>query len=124
MQKHPTGQMFARFLIVVAIAVVTFATASTHAGTQSESRLELAQATTDPMVCLKTCMDQYGASKKNSCALQCGFGGDATAGAAPGQKPKVDCGVQYKRCMNGCKAEKTNAKACQSQCRETRTSCI
>lgn len=83
-----------------------------------------AQTAQDPAICLKTCMENYGADKKNSCALQCGYGNSTGATGAMNQQ-KPDCGVQYKRCMNACKAgEKSAKKSCETACREARTSCI
>lgn len=70
----------------------------------------------DPALCLKTCIDKYGADKKQSCAVDCGY---ARGLANPQQKP-VDCGTQYKRCLGDCTGGDQN---CRKQCRQQRTSC-
>ena len=71
----------------------------------------------DPAICLKACIEQNGADQKKSCALQCGYG----SGAAIGGQKKVDCGIQYKRCLSNCTP---TDKDCRKQCRQQRTSCI
>lgn len=77
----------------------------------SQSR---AQSTSDPNVCLKTCIETYGTEKKQACALQCGFGSGATGG---GQAR--DCGTRYKQCMTQCRSD----AQCKSTCRKQRTQC-
>lgn len=73
-----------------------------------------ARAAGDPAVCLKTCIDQYGADKKQSCALQCGYGQNQMGGGA-----QKDCGQIYKQCIRSC----GNDKSCKDTCRSARTSC-
>lgn len=72
-----------------------------------------ADAAGDPSVCLKTCIDQYGADKKQACALQCGYG--QNAGSSGGR----DCGQVYKQCLQACATD----KACKDACRKARTAC-
>ena len=79
---------------------------------QSDAR---AQSTSDPNFCFKTCIETYGSSKKQACALQCGFGKGATSG---GQSR--DCGSIYKQCLASCGSD----TACKSTCRKQRTNCI
>lgn len=74
-----------------------------------------APAETDPMVCLKACIDQNGADSKKACALQCGFG---TGNTGNSSQPK-DCGTIYKQCMQSCGTD----NACKTECRKARTSC-
>lgn len=98
-----------RYLIVAAFAALLLS-AAPHAYAD------------DPAVCLKTCVDQNGADQKKSCALQCGYASGASgAGVGFGGQKKVDCGIQYKTCLNSCAADN---KDCRKQCREQRTSCI
>lgn len=73
-----------------------------------------AQSTSDPHICLKTCIETYGSTKKQACALQCGLG----SGSAGGGQSR-DCGALYKQCLTQCRAD----EACKSTCRKQRTSC-
>jgi hypothetical protein len=74
-----------------------------------------AQSTSDPNVCFKTCIETYGSSKKQACALQCGFGTGSTGG-----KQGRDCGSIYKQCLAQCGSD----GACKSTCRKQRTQCF
>lgn len=73
------------------------------------------QAAGDPAVCLKTCIEQYGSDKKQSCALQCGYGQGVGGGTGGGR----DCGSEYKQCMQGCRSDNN----CKNACRKARTTC-
>lgn len=90
---------------IVAVLVVAATPASTPQ----------AQSTSDPQVCFKTCVETYGASKKQACALQCGFGSGNMGG---GQNR--DCGAIYKQCLAGCGSD----GSCKSRCRKQRTQCF
>ena len=74
----------------------------------------VAQSTSDPHICLKTCIETYGSAKKQACALQCGLG---SGSASDGQSR--DCGVLYKQCLTQCRSD----EACKSTCRKKRTNC-
>ncbi len=76
--------------------------------------LTAVNAHSNPAMCLKTCMETYGADKKQACALQCGYGKDNL-----GAGQTRDCGAIYKQCMRSC----TNDTTCKSACRKQRTSC-
>jgi hypothetical protein len=73
------------------------------------------RAANSPEVCLKTCIETYGADKKQACALQCGFGSGQT-GTGQGR----DCGTVYKQCIQSCGSD-TN---CKNSCRKQRTQCF
>ncbi|WNK01284.1 hypothetical protein L2D14_07605 [Thalassospiraceae bacterium LMO-JJ14] len=96
------------FALSVLFAVTLVAIMSPHSDTR-------AQSTSDPNVCFKTCIETYGASKKQACALQCGFGKGATSG---GQGR--DCGSIYKKCLAQCGGN----SSCKNQCRKQRTQCF
>jgi len=88
------------FIIALAVAGVT-----SNAGAQSSG---------DPNVCFKTCIETYGATKKQACALQCGFGS-----GTQGRGQNRDCGAVYKKCLAQCRGD----SGCKSNCRKQRTQC-
>ncbi len=89
------------------LAIFIFSAAVFFAGTTK------VEAAGDPAVCLKTCIEQYGSDKKQSCALQCGYGQGARDVA------DRDCGSDYKQCMQGCRSDAN----CKNACRKARTAC-
>lgn len=74
-----------------------------------------APSASDPSICLKTCIETYGADKKQACALQCGFGSGTT-----GAGQTKDCGTVFKQCLSTC----GNDRTCQDRCRTARTQCF
>lgn len=94
--------------------LITALTAMAFVAVLAASFDATAQSSSDPNVCFKTCIETYGANKKQACALQCGFGTGNTSG---GQAR--DCGAIYKQCLAKCASDNT----CKSQCRKQRTNC-
>lgn len=100
--------------ILLAILVV-FAVGAPVRAEMPSTPIQLS-ASTDQMVCFKACLDKYGATKQQSCAIECGLAGGALSGG--GQQR--DCGIEYSRCMRDCGKD----EACKSKCRDARQSCI
>lgn len=101
--------LFAIFVIVTAAAAASFTSDTARA-----TSLQLA-ASNQQSICFKTCLDKYGDDKKAACAMDCGLVQSPNLNA-----PARDCGIEFKTCMRGCAKD----KACQTQCRTARRSCI
>ncbi|MBT3358114.1 MAG: hypothetical protein HN403_00630 [Rhodospirillales bacterium] len=101
--------MLAIFVIMTAVAAVSFMSDSAGA-----APLQLA-ASDQQSLCFNKCLDKYGSDKKTACAMDCGLVQNPNVNA-----PARDCGIVYKDCMRGCGKD----KACKTQCRAARRSCI
>ena len=108
------------FCFIVATGIPIFTSLNTKANYQESIdyhtkqivNIQLSQ-TQSEMQCLHDCITKYGDASKASCTRTCGL-------SAIGSRKNVDCGIQYKTCLNNCDSN----SECKKECRHERVKCI